>query len=213
MQHRYFLQMIQDLRRQEEIVLYEQVVQKDAQEQAEVLLFLESEYEREAQNYPFTPPAFHALAAAWSSDIVYHAAQLILYRKHADTELELLFPPAGFPADPSAMLTADLCLRFLPDMLYQLKAIDSQDQLVTILEGILCQWHYSGIKYDLPVETLDFEFIEDNSCLMQLYTDRIIEYNQLKLSAHPACFSRVKSSLGIHAGLLWKEFKLENEHE
>jgi hypothetical protein len=214
MQQRYFLQMIQDLRRQEEIVLHQNILAKDPQEQEEVIRFLRNEYEKEALNYPFSAPPFDPAAASWSSDIVYHAAQLILYREHKNAELEKLFPEFGTEApDASAILTADLCLRFLPEMIFQLKVIDSQDALIPLLEQLLHKWHYSGIKYELEPEALDFEQIASDPCTMQLYVNRVIEYKKLKLSAHPVCAAQVKSSLGMYTGELWKAFKLENEHE
>jgi len=213
MQHSFFFHMIQQLRQQEEIVLYENILKKEDGELEKVIDFLEFEYRDESTNYPYTAPSYHPTAALWAANTIYNAAQLILYRDHKETDLNRLFPEFEPVLDASAVLSADLCLRFLPDMIFQLKVIDSQDGLIEILEKIVEKWHYSGMRCDPEIGKLDFQAIASDQCAMQLYVNRIIEYKKLKLSEHPACSKVIKSSLGMYGEQLWKEFKLENEHE
>lgn len=203
----YFLKMIQALRQHEEIVLYQNVLNIQETEAAEVMAFLEFEYKQESLSYPQLIPPFDPIAALWAAITVYLAAQLILYRKHEEVDLENIFSPFSNKIIPSAMLSADLCLRFLPNMIIQLKIIDSTDKLIDILENILLKWHFSGINYPLKIEKMDFEDIKDDSCLMQLYANRVIEHKKISLSEHNLMQDTVKASLGIYADDFWKDYK------
>ena len=210
----YFLKMIQNLRLHEDIMLYGYVLEMKEDETLEVINFLKSEYQKEALDHPFDSPDFDPDAALWAAKTVYVAAQLILYRENKETELELLFPDLTKETNAGTILSVDLCLRFLPDMITQLKLIDSQDALIPILEKHLYQWHYSGINYPLEIEKLDFKNINANRCIHQMYINRIIENKKISLAKHPDCKGLVKANLGIFAREFWNEFKIESSlHE
>jgi hypothetical protein len=213
MSQQYFLQTIRHLRESEEVMLYEQVLFWEKSEENEVVGFLFREYQNESLDYPYQPSEFNSNAALWAAKTIYLAAQLILYRDHKEDDLEMLFLDYEGDLDSSAILSADLCLRFLPDMLFQLKVIDTQDRLIDRLEKIAYKWHYSSIRYPLEIERLSFEFINSDNCLRQMYVNRIIEYKKLKLAEHSACHELVKASLGIHGKELWKEFTLVTNYE
>lgn len=213
MSQQYFLQMIQHLRECEEVILYEKVMSWEKAEEQELIDFLSREYQNESLNYPYQVPGFNSDAALWAAKTIYLAAQLILYRDQKENDLGLLFTDFEGDLDASTILSADLCLRFLPDMLFQLKVIDSQDGLIELLEAIAHKWHYSAMRYSLEIDRLSFEWMDSDTCLKQLYVNRIIEYKKLKLAEHPACYEAVKSSLGIHGEQLWKEFTLVTDYE
>ena len=210
----YLLDMIIRLRQQEEILLYDNILHTAADEELMLQSFLEQEYRTEAAGFPYTAPPFHPEAALWAAKTVYTAAQLMLYRQNKPDNLAALLP--GFTGEytASSILSADLCLRFLPDMLIQLRVIDSADALIALLEQILLHWHYSGIACPLNPEKLDFSGAYADNCLMQLYADRIVAYRRLRLAAHPACKDLLAANMGIYASEFWNEFQLENKiHE
>lgn len=205
----YFVKMIKRLREYEEVVLYENILSIEKEEQAEIVDFLAREYQIESVSYPSTPPLFDGEAALWAAKTVYIAAQLMLYRENKETELEALLPMFSVAITPSAILSADLSLRFLPDMILQLRAIESEDKLLTILDNIMCQWHYSGIRYLQSSESLDFTNITSNECLGQLYTDRVIEFKNLRLAKHLAVQKMIRAALGDLGNIYWSDFKFE----
>lgn len=202
-----FVKMITDLRQHENIMLYGNLLVSSAPEDEEVSAFLKSEYQKEALAYPGTVPVFDTAAALWAAKIVYVTAQLILYRENKEVDILSLLPDHAQTITPSGMLSADLCLRFVPDMLLQLKMIDSEDILIAHLERQMQLWHYSGIKYELATDDLDFTVVMESPCLHQLYIDRIIEYRKLELATHLACRDSVLASLGDHTDKFWKELK------
>ncbi len=204
-----FVKMIKRLREYEEVVLYENILSIEKEEQSEITEFLAGEYQTESISYPYTPPLFDREAALWAAKTVYIAAQLMLYRENKETELETLIPQFSETVTPAAILSADLCLRFLPDMILQLKAIDSEDKLLIILDNTMRQWHYSGIRYLQSSESLDFTNLTADEILGQLYTDRVIEYRNLRLAKHPAVQKMIRTALGDLGNIYWSDFKLE----
>lgn len=213
MDKQFFLKMVRQLRRHEEIVLYQNIFEiKDGETEA-VAAFLKAEYLEESIEYPFEIPIFNIEAATWAAKTIYIAAQLLLYRKNKVEDLPSLLQ--AFPTKPTSdsILSADLCLRFLPDILVELKIIDSSDPLIEILEKILHQWHYSGVNYNLDIEQLDFAPISDHPCLLQLYCNRVVQYKKLHLANLPALQDSISANLGTHGNELWKDFNKKVEIE
>ncbi len=210
----YFLQMIKDLRQHENVILHNSVLKIKPDAEQEVITFLKEAYEEEALNYMFTPPSFNEDAAIWAAKISYTVAQLILYRKHKDKDLALLLPDFEQDLNPSKILSADLCLRFLPDMILELKAIDIEDSIIPLLEKKAETWHYSAINYTLSIDNLNFDVIIADPCIYEAYTERIIAYKNLKLAKHPSFANHIAGHLGDYAHTFWNDFKItDHTHE
>ncbi|MBC7450416.1 MAG: hypothetical protein H7259_02895, partial [Cytophagales bacterium] len=207
MSNAYFLKMIEMLRKQEDILLYDNLFHVNPIESEQVMEFLKKEYTREVLEYPYTAPPFNSTAALWAAQTVYSAAQLMLYRENKDSDIDALFPDYSGEIDASAILSCDLCLRFLPDMLIQLKIIDSDDPLIELLEYTLIKWHYSGINYSMDIETLDFFPVHSDPSLKQLYVNRIVRYKKLSLANHPFLKELMMANLGMFGKEFWNEFK------
>lgn len=206
--------MLQAIRQQEEIILYNNILHVSEQEQHQAIDFLNREYQKESIEYPHQAPSFDSNAALWGAKTLYHSAQLVLYRENKDTDLEKIIPAFSDKITPNAILSADLSLRFLPEIIAQLILIDAEDKLIEVLENILEQWHYSGISYEIPIEKLDFDTILSDTCLRQLYLNRIIENKSLKLAIHPALYTHIKAIFGIYGNEFWKAFQIAQlQHE
>jgi hypothetical protein len=79
--------------------------------------------------------------------------------------------PRG-PKRPADHLSADLVLRFLPQVVRRARAIDPSDPLVEILTGVLRQWPLTGVLAELdegPSPRLD---LGDHPGLLLLYAER-----------------------------------------
>lgn len=206
----YFLKMIETLRREESVLLFANVQSFTDAESLAVTDFLRGEYNLEMQEYPFEAPEFHAPAALWAAKQVYIAAQLILYRKNPPKDLPALFPDFDETPDASAFLSADLTLRFVPDMLFQLQLIDPDDPLNAILSTILDKWHFSGAGKRPVPPNADFEVIRHNSCIFQLYRDRITAARDLSAALHPELHTSIRADLGLYAPAFWTSFSTVN---
>lgn len=190
---------IQHLRSEEEIILFNRISQIAPAEEALLLEFLETEYQNECLDYPFTPPQFQPAAAIWAARTLYFSAQLLLYRENKEQELPILLPAFTGEINPSAILSADLCLRFLPDIVRQSKDIDIEDRLNHLLETILYDFHYSGIGLLAPTDTMQWN---DDPCLSQLYLNRVVQRRAAKLAEWPP----VKAGLLLNMGNFATDF-------
>lgn len=200
----YFLNMIMTLRESESVILYNNLFSIDKDEKEKVISFLKKEYQTEKKDHPFIAPEINSEAALWGAEYIYTVAQLVLYRESFENELENILPFEDFIVRPESILSVDLCLRFLPQMIEKLKLIDLEDKLIFLLEGKLKKWHFSGVNYTLETNSLDFNSIIENKCLNQLYVNRVIEYKNTELSNTPACRTLVSASLGIFSDEYWK---------
>jgi hypothetical protein len=209
MDSRFFLNMIKNLRAKEEVFLYANILEISTAEEEEVIAFLQQEFSHESLNYPFVPPSFDANAAIWSAKLVYLSCQLLLYRENKPSELEAILPKYPHEITASAIISADLCLRFLPIITTELKLADPEDVLVKLLEDVLSTWHYSGIAYLNDASNLNFEILSNSDILNLMYVDRIIENRKLKFALHSFIQPQVESALGMYASDFWKEFKNE----
>lgn len=146
----------------------------------------------------------------WAAKTLYLACQLLLYRENKSDEIPQLLQPYQHTIDASAILSADLCLRFLPQVIQAGKSIDPEDILVVTIENMLRVWHYSGIGSHASNDQLSFAEINANECLLQLYTDRVIEKKDLQRAQHPAIATQVRASMGNYAQVFWKELHLNS---
>ena len=210
-------------------MVYDQCITATRSEEEAVGDFLRKEYEMESVGFPGNPPAFGQAAAVWAARIVYDASQLLLFRAQNEKDLGQLL--ADYPAtiDAAAILSADLCLRCLPDVIAKAREINPDDGLVPVLEDILVKWHYSGVGYfrggiagdgsagvsggGWADELFDWGPVLANDCLRRLYTDRVILGRVTAFANSRALRSEVRAALGDHADYFWKELREYDESD
>lgn len=205
--------MIQLLRMEEEVLLYGLALQTTEEEDGEVVEFLREAFQAEALGYPHDAPEFNPDAALWSAKIIYFASQFLLYRETSEHDLPMCFPAYPGEQTAGAILSADLCLRFLPDILAELQDIDPEDRLLVLLEELASNWLYSSIRWDIPLEKCELEPLLSDNCLKQLLIDRIIEFKKIKCAAQPEIYREIKAGLGLYTGQFWNELNLVMDDE
>lgn len=203
-----FLRLLRQLRLYEEVVLYADIPGFGAQEAREADDFLRSEYERELKEYPSGAPVYNSEAALWAAALIYRAAQLLLYREQKEVQLEGMFPDYTGERSLSAILSADLTLRFIPSVLEKLHEIDPEDGLLVILNKVAAEWDYSAIGSKVNSVLPDFEMAVNNRLFMKLYIDRIIAVRDQRLASNAAVNREIRSSLGMYTNELWNNFDL-----
>lgn len=203
-----FLETLYHLRTVEHLTLYQKIAELSHEEEQEVLRFLEAEYERESSAYPCDVPAYNAAAALWGAKTTYFAAQLFLYRDNQPAELLGIVPPYPGEADASAMLSADIMLRFLPSVVYNLERTNADDPLIPILHGYLKTFHYSAVGHELELGWDDIKNGFDNNCLRRQYLDRITEVRALNWASIPQVKELLLADMGDYTATYWKELSL-----
>jgi len=205
----HLLGLVKTLHTYEEVILFNNVLSISAEDERETAIYLQEVYEKESLEYPFSPPSFSEDGALWGAKVIYLSAQFLLFRTISSQEALNKFPADTISLTASAILSADLCLRFLPAILNQTKLIDMEDPLATLYENILQKWNYSSVTYELDYSKIDFNVILENECLTQLYVDRIILYKNKKLAHVPKFKERVQSSLGMYESEFWDDLSLK----
>lgn len=203
-----FLETLYNLRTVEHLTLYQKIEVLNHDEETRVRDFLEAEFEREATAYPAAVPTYNALAALWGAKTIYFSGQLFLYRENKPSELRGIVPQFPGGVDAGAMLSADVCLRFMPGIINGLTSLDMEDPLIPILKDYMKQFHYSAIGMDLDLKWEDIENAFANPCLSRLYLDRITERRAMQWASIPEVKQMLLADMGDYAPVFWKDLQL-----
>lgn len=199
-----FLETLYHLRTVEHLILYEEIFKVTNEECQGVIEFLEDEYARESLEYPFKAPEFDKEAALWAAKTVYLTTQFLLCRTNTITQLKANWNIYDKKVTASAMLSADLCLRFLPQLFLKLKEIDSGDVLVEMLQQELSKFYYSAIGFGFNDLKIDSELL-DNLCMKQMLLDRIYERTDISLAQQTLFKEGLEENFGDYKEKFWKE--------
>lgn len=170
------------------------------------LEFLRYIYNKEVVEYPYSPPPFDEKAALWASKILFYFAQLTIHRDQEISQLGDLLAAYTGEKTESAILSADLSLRFLPQIIQILESIHIEDEAIHLILKILHNWHYSGLFHHLDARKIHFTEIYHLPCLQTLYVDRVIEQKRLQIAHLKPIKPLVTSALGYYSSTFWKEF-------
>ncbi len=115
-----------------------QEISMKEEEGAEV--YFETEFEKERLEFLSDQVAYDKKTAVWAAKVLYHSAQLYMIRENTDKDLSRLIPGFKGSRDVSAILSADLSLRFLPEIITALYSADPEDILIKMLEDFLARF-------------------------------------------------------------------------
>lgn len=167
-------------------------------ERAHDLRFLEDEFARYALSVPGTPVRFDATAALAASEMLRQAAWFLVSRDEPDEEVARLVEMRLAPENPAQHLSADMLLRFAPQLLKRARAIAPGDVLAQKLESNLRRWPLSGVLAEIsepPVTPPDF----GHEGLALLYAERLAEHDKPNWAPQGAALEllqRVKEERG-----------------
>lgn len=203
-----FLDTLFLLRKEGALTIFSDLKTLTKKEENEAEDFFESEFEKERLDFLSDKIPFNKEAAIWAAKILYHSAQLYLIRKDTAKDLEKLIPQYQDEKDVSSILSADLSLRFLPQLLDALQVADSTDPLVKMLENISHQFHYSGIGLDLNLEKINWEEELKDKTYRKLYLERIVEKKAYKLAEISYINQLLIAEFGMYKDIFWRELKI-----
>ncbi|MDQ1858263.1 hypothetical protein [Chryseobacterium sp. WLY505] len=199
------------LRKEECITLFSNLQQISPQEEAEAGDYFETEFEKERLEFLSDQFTCSKETAVWAAKVLYHSAQLYLIRENTEKNIENLVPGFKGIRDIPSILSADLSLRFLPQVIVALHTIDPEDPLIAMLENILMQFHYSGIGYDLDLRNVNWQEELNDNTYRKLYLERIVEKRDYKLAEIPFINKILIAEFGMHKEAFWRELKTITE--
>ena len=94
------------------------------------MIILREFYERDVLTMPGDVPAFHSEAAVWAARYVFYVSQLILLRDVDEDVMQGYLSPFEGMHSAEAIYSADLLLRFLPDLFRLGSGLSPGDPLV-----------------------------------------------------------------------------------
>jgi hypothetical protein len=206
-----FLDTLFLLRKDECITIFTDIQEISEKEILDAADYFESEFEKERLEFLSETICYDKEAAIWAAKVLYHSAQLHLVRTNTAKDLDTLIPPFKGIIDVSSILSADLSLRFLPQIISVLQSADPEDPLVKMLENILKQFHYSAVGFDIELENVNWEEELKDSTYRKLYLERIMEKKAYSLAEIPYINRLLIAEFGLHKNIFWRELKNINE--
>lgn len=169
-------------------------------------IHLRQYYEDDAQEMPAAVPVFDLPAACWAATYLYRAVQFILMRELDETTMQQHLLPYAGEHTPAAIYSADLTLRYLPDLFNLAKGLSPHDPLVKQMQETAQAWPFSSAAIQL--ETMaDISAVMSHASLKQAYIDRIINVRDLRKCRQPECYPLVQEALGSYSYVLWPQFE------
>ncbi|WP_228372460.1 hypothetical protein [Chryseobacterium daeguense] len=205
-----FLDTLFLLRKEECITIFTDIQEISGKEEQDAADYFESEFEKERLEFLSDQISCDRETAVWAAKVMYHSAQLHLIRENTAKDLNKLIPPFKRERNISAILSADLSLRFLPQIISVLQNADPEDALVKMLENILKEFHYSAIGFDLDLENINWEEELKDKTYRKLYLERIVEQKAYSLAEIPYINQLLIAEFGMYKDIFWKELKTIN---
>lgn len=161
-------------------------------------------YKEDALEMPANVPNFHPEAALSAARYLYNAVQLVINRDLDAEIVEKYLNILPEPATPEIIYSADLSLRYLPELFSLAKGLSPLDIVVAKLKETATRWPFSSVGVEIEDE-YDLEKIIGHPALKYAYSDRILAKKDKKRAAHPLVMDLVDEILGAYAAELWPE--------
>jgi hypothetical protein len=176
------------------------------------VVHLRQYYDDDTQEMPAQTPDFDQDAALWAARYLYASVQFILMRELDESFMQQYLMPYDGPLSPAAIYSADLTLRYLPDLFNLAKGLSPNDPLVVRLRATAFAWPFSAAAIPLE-EDPELQMILEHPSLQRAYIDRILAVKDKQKCQHPACFPLVMEALGNYADVLWPQFEPDNNRD
>jgi hypothetical protein len=124
------------------------------------------------------PVAFDAGVAKQAAELVRQASWALVNREDRLGDLKRRLCMSTMPTTPAQHLSADLMLRYTPQILRRARGLDPTDPLIEILGDLLRRWPLSGALSDIeggPLVATDFG---GHPGLLLLYAERLAAHDR-----------------------------------
>lgn len=196
---------LQDLLTTGSITLSGQPAAFDATDLEAAEDLLRSYHAEDRLNLPHTAPTFEAPAALWAAQCLYYTAVLAVVRELDEAAITTYLPDYEGDATAAAHYSADLSLRYLPDLLQLAKGLAPADALVARLQRTAGQWPLSFVGHE-PADATAEAILLAHPALRGAYVDRIIGARDRVRASQPHLRPLVQAALGAYSAQLWPDF-------
>ncbi len=165
-------------------------------------------YSENVLEMPARAPAFHAEAALGGAQYLYNAVQLTINRDLDEVAVEQHLAGLPEPASPEIIYSADLTLRYLPELFTLAKGLSPLDIVATKLKDTAACWPFSSVGVDIGSEYV-LEKIIGHPALKYAYADRILAKKDKSRAQHPLMKDLICEIMGAYSAELWPEWVYE----
>ena len=167
---------------------------------------LKDYYDADILEMSHAVPGYSEEAALWAAEYLYKAVQLTVIRDAGKEIVEEQLKAYAGLIDVSAIFSADLMLRYLPQLFHLAKGLAPGDVLVEELRKIALQWPFSSVGVELDNEIED-DLILENPSLRVTYIDRItMEKNKQRIKK-PLVENCIHEAAGQYLAVFWQGFE------
>jgi hypothetical protein len=166
---------------------------------------LKEMYNRELINVPGPAPFFDETGAVWAAIHLYRAIQVSILRHIDGEKVKGLLEDYKGIVTKETIFSADLTLRYLPQLFLLARQLAPGDVLVECLKHTATCWPLSSVGMDIEPHA-DLSIITADHCLNTIYIDRVILHGDVKRSGIKEVKDSVRQALGGHAQTLWPAF-------
>jgi hypothetical protein len=146
-------------------------------------------------------PELDIESAVWAAGMLAEAARLAIARELSPAEIgQIITRGCPKPRSPEVDYSADLFLRYLPELLAWVQRLAGDDPLLEHLRRLGAEWPLSsvGIK-GLAVGSIE-PFV-GHASLRRLYVDRILAADDVSRLSDPRVADAARAAVGAHPEL------------
>ncbi len=172
-----FQEFLTQLLDQGKIVFRSAMVPRDRPTEREVAILAEA-FEAHALSVAGPRIAFDPAIACEAAELVRQSSWALVNRDERLGDLKRRIRMAGPPRTPSHHLSADLMLRYVPQIVKRAHGLDPADPLSGLLGDVLRHWPLSGVLADAdegPLVPLEFG---EHPGLLLLYAERLAAHDR-----------------------------------
>ncbi len=171
---------------------------KPAEKTRRVLVEMDRRFRRDA---PGLAPAFDPVVAHRAAGVLARLCQFLAFREipreTIEEEGKAWEEFARSEREPGAIWSADLSLRYLPDVDRLVRVADERDPLAVTVRKLARDRALSGIGVAaVDWGEADFSPILEHPCLTAILVDRVIEHSVHELAALPEVAERIREATG-----------------
>lgn len=151
---------------------------------------------------PGTPPALDLTVARWAAVVLHAGCAGAVHRDlDAATLHARLAEPCPAVPSPSTAYSADLLLRYLPDLCVLARGIAATDPLHDELRALAARWPLSSVGVGVDLGHLDVGILLDDPCLRRMYVDRILARQDRSRLGDGRVLAAVQEAVGAYPEL------------
>ncbi len=142
------------------------------------ILTLADAFRTFARSVAGPPIAFDGEIAGRAAELVRQASWALVNREERLVDLKRRLRMPSTPTTPGRHLSADLLLRYLPQVLRRAAGLDPTDPLIEILGDLLRRWSLSGALADIEEGPLIAPDFDGHPGLLLLYAERLAAHDR-----------------------------------